>query len=119
MTGVCLQLQSKRWQRRNVMTQKTKCVMCEADEGMSHPVTGKPLEEFVVNNRGTAYICVDCLTGSAAVAASKQSALTDDLEIRNFAEPVVHHEEHILPTHRAAKARLAAEAKAHQAKDKK
>lgn len=96
------------------MSETTKCFMCETEEGKAHPVTGKPVEDFVVNNRETAYICFECLTRSAAIMAVKESALTDDLEIRGIHEPVVHSEEHILPTHRAAKHRLAEEARAHK-----
>jgi hypothetical protein len=87
-------------------------MMCGTEEGKPHPVTGKPVEELVVNNRGTSYICADCLSQSAAIMAAKDTALTDDLEIRGVGEPVVHAEEHILPTQRAAKHRLAAEARA-------
>jgi hypothetical protein len=93
------------------MSETIKCVMCETDDGKAHPVTGKPVEDFVINNRGTSYICFECLTRSAEIMTARETALTDDLEIRGIHEPVVHSEEHILPTHRAAKHRLAAEAR--------
>lgn len=88
--------------------------MCETEAGAVHPVSGKVAEDFVVNNRGTAYICFECLTRSSAIMATKEPALMDDFEIRGLHEPVVHSEEHILPTHRAAKHRLATEAKEHK-----
>src|SRR5687767_9426043 len=96
------------------MSAATKCFMCETEHGNPHPVTGKPVEDFVVNNKGTSYICFECLTRSAAIMATKQTALTDEFEIRGVHEPVVHSEEHILPTHRAAKHRLAEEARKHK-----
>jgi hypothetical protein len=95
-----------------------KCVMCETDEGKPHPVTGKAVEDFVVNNHGTSHICFDCLKKSAAIMATRESALTDDLEIRGAHEPVFYSEEHILPTQRAARQRLAAEARARDPKTK-
>lgn len=98
------------------MTDTIKCMMCSTEEGQPHPSTSRPVEEFVVNNRGTSYICADCVTQSAAILAAKKPA-PDDFEIRSIAEPTVHSEEHILPTQRAAKHRLAAEARAQKRKD--
>ena len=98
------------------MADITKCMMCSTEEGQPHPSTGRPVEEFVVNNRGTSYICADCVTQSAAILAARTPA-SDDFDINSIGEPTVHADEHILPTQRAAKHRLAAEARAQKKKD--
>jgi hypothetical protein len=99
------------------MSESRKCFMCETEEGKPHPVTGKPIEDFVVNNRGTAQICSECLTRSAAIMAADKQASTD-FATQGVAEPLVYSEEHILATQRIAKNRLAEEARAHQQKAK-
>lgn len=98
------------------MNDTVKCMMCSTNEGDPHPTTGRPVAEFVVNSRGTSYICADCVTESAAILATRVPA-SDDFDIRAIAEPTVHAEEHILPTQRAAKHRLAAAARAQKNKD--
>jgi len=97
------------------MSETRKCLMCETDEGKAHPITGRPIEGLVVNNHGTSHICFDCIARCVEIMATDAtSEALATSAVREVHEPVFYAEEGIIRSHRAARHRLAAEAKAHQ-----
>ncbi|WP_421579891.1 hypothetical protein [Shinella sp. M31] len=110
-----------------------KCSMCEKTVGEQHPVTGRSVERLVVNNQLTSYVCYDCVARCVEIMATdaapdeatsnREQALVDgkvnkdELAIREMHEPVFYSEEGFIAPVRAARYRLAAEARAHKETD--